>query len=95
MLKITFLLTILTIGLQVVNVFISNTIASGSVEAALLKAEIEKVEEKNEIVKAKLLEYSSFTRVASRAAELGFIDSKSFITVNSPREVAVSSHTTQ
>lgn len=95
MLKTIFILTIIAILLQVANVFLSNTIASGSVEAALLTTKIEKVEEKNAIIKTELLKYSSLTRLASRAAEMGFVDSKKFITVNSPLSVAVSSQNTQ
>lgn len=92
--KIILSLGVLVMFLQVANVFLSNTIASGSVEAAMLQSEIEKIDEANAIIKTELLKYSSFTRVASRAAELGFNDTKRFMTVSSPLTVAVSSQTT-
>lgn len=91
--KIIFILIITVVSLQLVNVFLVNTIASGSVEAAMIQNEIDKIEEKNAIIKTELLKYSSFTRVASRAAELGFGDEKSFISVKTPLPVAISSRT--
>lgn len=91
--KFVSFLILTVVFLQIVNVFLSNTIASGSVEAATIQSEIEKVEEKNVILKTELLQHSSLTRIASRAAELGFKDTKTFVTVNTPLPVAVSSHT--
>lgn len=94
MYKIIFILVATVLILQGVSVFLVNTIASGSVEAAHLTAEIEKVEEKNAVIKTELLKYASFASVSSRAAELGFIDSRSFMTVNSPLKVAASTNNT-
>lgn len=91
--KIRTLLTLfilLVIVLEAVSVYLSNTIAGTSVEVANLRQEIEAVNEKNVSLKTELLSYASYERIASRAAELGFVESRdSAIMVHAPLQVAL------
>lgn len=84
-------LLVTTILLESVNVYLSNRIAGGSIEVAKLREKIQELDEKNIALKTELLSYSSFNRIASRAAELGFLESKKNIMVlNAPLQVAIS-----
>lgn len=85
------LLILVTVLLEGVHVYLSNRIASTSIEVAQLREEIETLDEKNTALKTELLAYSSFNRIASRAAELGFQESKRNVMVlNAPLQVAIS-----
>lgn len=89
--KILFaLLIVTTIVLECVNVFFSNTVAGSSIEVATIRQDIQMIDEKNMSLRSELLSYSSFERIASRAAELGFVENKNAISLTAPLPVAVS-----
>lgn len=92
--KLKLLITILIVTiilLEGVQVYFSNRIAGTSIEVASLRAKIEALDEKNTSLKTELLTYSSFTWVASRAAELGLSESKNnVIMLKAPLPVAIS-----
>ncbi len=90
--KINILIIVLVLiagVLQGVNIFLSNKVAADSLEAASLREKIEKLEEKNQLVHAKVLELASLEQIASRAAQLGFVEKDNYISLYSPLEVAV------
>lgn len=92
--KIKLILTTLfltVILLEGINVYLSNRVAGTSIEVSRLTQSVEILDEKNISLKSELLSFSSFDRVASRAAELGFTENKdSAIMVNTPLQVAIS-----
>lgn len=85
------ILLILVVLLEGVQVYLSNRIAGTSIEVAQLQEKIGKLDEKNVSLKSELLTYSSFEHIASRAAELGFIENKNQdISLSAPIPVAFS-----
>jgi hypothetical protein len=81
-------LLIIAIISQAVNIFISNTTALNSIEASKIVKEIDAYSETNLELKDKVLSYSAYTTIASRAAALGYTDSKEIVSVYSPVKVA-------
>ena len=92
--KIKLIFTLLVVTLVVlegVNIYLSNTVAGSSIEVARLRETIEVLDEKNISLKSEYLSYSSYDHVSSRAAELGFQESKdSAIMLKAPLQVAIS-----
>lgn len=90
--KVTLLTLFLTVLLlEGINVYLSNRVAGTSIEVARLTQAVEVMEEKNTSLRSELLSFSSFARVASRAAELGFTEHKdSAIMLSAPLRVALS-----
>lgn len=89
-LAFTFMIVMIVL-LQCVQVYLSNRIAGTSIEVARLRQDIEALDEKNTSLKTQLLAHSSFTSVASRAAEIGFTETKNnVILLKAPLPVAVS-----
>lgn len=82
-------LIFLVLLLEGVHVYLSNKISEKSVEVATLREQIQVLDEKTTSLKTELLQFSSFERISSRAAELGFQDSKDgTLMVNSPMPMA-------
>jgi hypothetical protein len=83
------LLLIITIILEIINVHLANKLDSKSMYASQLQIEYSKLEQDNLILKSQVLKYTSFESIASRAAQLGFAEEKSFVSLYSPAEVAL------
>lgn len=78
-----------TILLEGVHIYLSNRVAETSIEVATIRQDIQELDEKTTSLKTELLNYSSFERISSRAAELGFKDSRdNAIMINAPVKVA-------
>jgi len=76
--------------LEGVHIYLSNRVAETSIEVATVRQEIQELDEKTTSLKTELLGYSSFERVSSRAAELGFKDGRdNAIMINAPVKVAL------
>lgn len=90
--KITLLaifLAIVAVTMQGITIYISNTSAADSISATSLSAKIEKIEEDNINLESKILTLASFNAVASRAAELGYVSSREFVSAYDPVQVAI------
>lgn len=81
-------LLVITLFLEGVNIFLSNSLTSDSIAATKLRDEIAVIDETNQNIRSEILEFTSFDNVSSRAALLGFIESKDTISLDSPVEVA-------
>lgn len=81
-------LIIVTGGLELVNIYFANSIAADSVKASKIRNEIAILDEKNLLLRSKIVEVSSFDMIASRAAQLGFIESNEHISLLAPQEFA-------
>ena len=81
-------LVLITMVLEGVNIFLSNQVSSESVTVSRLSSELEEVERRNYALRSEVLEYTSLDRVASRAAELGFVENKKVISLYKPAAVA-------
>ena len=82
-------LVIMAVLTQVVSIYMSNTTALDSISATKLQAKITVLSEENIQLSANVLGLSSYNNVASRAAELGFQDTKDIISVYDPVTVAI------
>lgn len=85
---IIIVLVLATFVLEGVNIFLSNRVSTDSIAASQLQQELARVEQENEILKTKVLEFASFESVASRAAEFGFVEPKDTLSLDAPVEVA-------
>ncbi len=82
------ILVVVAIVLQCVSIYLSNTNAITSVDATKLSAQIENLSEENMQLETKVLALSSMTNVASRAAVMGYSDSRDIVSLYDPVQVA-------
>lgn len=82
------LLLIVAGVLQGVQIFLSNKVAVGSIEAKKIGQEIARLSEENTKLKSEILQYASFDVVASKAAEFGFVETEQYISLYDPLPVA-------
>lgn len=74
---------------QIASVYFSNTQALDSISATSIKSEIGKLSQENMTLSAKVLAFSSYGTIASRAAELGFEKNRDIVSVYDPIQVAL------
>jgi cell division protein FtsL len=87
---IVFIILIITIviTLSIVQVTVSNSLSTTGIELAKIEEKITFYKRQNAILHEKVLVASSFTTIASKAAEMGFIDKQSRLFLpNSPLAV--------
>jgi len=82
-------LLFITLFLEIINIYLSNKVSTDSVYASNVKEKINEYEEQNAVLETESLKYASFHMLSSRAAELGFIEPKEFVSLYSPLEVAI------
>lgn len=78
-------------GMQAILAFYSNVVSSESLESMRLKANIKELKDDNLSLNTQILQYTSLEYVSSRAGELGFVSAKSYISLFSPVQIAVTS----
>ncbi len=78
----------IVIGLSVMQVSVSNSLSTTGIELASIEEKITKYEKENARLSEALLTASSFDTIASKAAELGFIESKSAVVLTNPQIAA-------
>ncbi|MCL5970600.1 MAG: hypothetical protein M1450_03815 [Patescibacteria group bacterium] len=72
------------ITLSLVQIALFNRISTRGTLLSTLQTKIEVLDHENYLLSEKLLLQSSLTNIASNAGELGFVNSKSEISLNSP-----------
>lgn len=75
--------------LEFVNIHYANRLATDSLYAPKLARHAKDLEQKNLILRAEILKYTSYAMIASRAAELGFSDAKNYISLYQSLPVAL------
>lgn len=85
--KIIIVLILVTAVLEIGNIYLSNIQAVGGIDASRLQVEIANVAEENGNLATDVMQLSSLDMVASRAAELGFTETKEVITL-APQQLA-------
>jgi cell division protein FtsL len=80
--SIVLMLGVVALVLEIVNVNLSSKLASDSIKVKNLQQNIASLNEKNALLYSKVLDLTSFDSLASRAAELGFVPSNSYITLS-------------
>lgn len=84
------ILVIVVLGLGVVRVVISNTMATSGLALDRVNEQINTYKTQNEVLEEKYLVLSSLTFLASEAAKLGFTDSRANIVLSSPKTAQAS-----
>lgn len=80
---------LIIIFLSIIQVVVSNGLSTSGVILGKLQNEINLYERENTVLKEKFLTVSSLTNVASQAAELGFIEEKTYVLLSAPLPLAV------
>lgn len=75
--------------LSVVRISVANRIATSGIELQSIETQVASLRKENLILQEKLLTVSSFTQIASRAGELGFVPSKANLVISSGIPVAI------
>lgn len=75
------LLLLITIGLELINIHLSGLLASNSTMVKQLQISIADLDEENQILKTKVLSQTSFEAIASKAAQLGFVEDNRYLTL--------------
>lgn len=83
---IIFIIAIICIivSLSIVQVTVSNNLSTTGVELAKIEEKITFYKKENAVLKEKLLISSSLDSIASKAAELGFVEEKSRVFLSKP-----------
>lgn len=83
-----FLFTIIVI-LSLAHVVVSNSLSTTGIVLSKLQKQIDRYKKENSLLAENVLMQSSFTEIASRAAEMGFVHAKSHVYLSSPLPIAV------
>lgn len=84
---ITSLLFVILI-LSVVRISVSNRISTSGIALQNIEDQVGAIKKENLILQEKLLTFSSFTQIASKAGELGFVTGKANFVISSSVPVA-------
>ena len=85
---IAFLVFVILV-LTVVRISVANKIATSGVELQSIEDQVASLRKENLILQEKFLTLSSFTQIASKASELGFVPSKANLVISSGIPVAI------
>lgn len=69
--------------LTIVNVIVANRLTTSGVSLAALEKDIENYKKQNALMQEDILMASSLTEIASKAAQLGFVQETSSLTLSS------------
>lgn len=78
------LLLVATVALELLNIHLSQQLASDSVDVKRLQESIARYDETNQILNAKLLEQTSFENISKKATAMGFVQSSKYISLHTP-----------
>lgn len=84
-----FILGVVAFVTQGVVIYIANTTSADSLHATSLSEKLDKLNEENVNLESKILTFASYQAIASRAAELGYTNTRGFISVYDPARVAL------
>ncbi len=82
------ILGIFAIGLEVLNINLSDKLASDGLEVRKIQGNIDLIEEENQVLNIKVLEFTSFDTVSLKAKESGFVQAKNYITLNNQTKLS-------
>ena len=85
---ITFL-TVVIIGLSIVQISLSNRIATDGSQLAQLDQQINVYKRQNILIQEQVLQASSLTNIEQKAEKLGFVEANSAIYLSTPLPLAL------
>jgi uncharacterized membrane protein (Fun14 family) len=75
------ILLLLTIGLELLSIHLSQKLASNSVMVKKIQSNIARLDEENHILNSKVLAQTSFEEISGKASALGFIEGPAYISL--------------
>lgn len=78
----------IVVGLSIVQVTVSNSLSTTGIELGKIEEQISSYRNENARLSEKLLTLSSFDTIASKAADMGFIEEKTHIVLTKPLPIA-------
>lgn len=82
-------ISLIILCLAILQVVVSNSLSTTGITLSDLQQQVNVYKRKNAILKEKVLTESSLTEIASKAATLGFIETKSQLIVGSAVPIAI------
>lgn len=82
-------LVFLIIALGVVRVTVSNGLSTSGIALSLTEDSVASYKKENLILQEKLLTISSYTQIASKAGELGFVPNKTNLVISTSLPIAL------
>ncbi len=76
------------VALSIVQVVAANSISTTGIELSKIQEEITGLQKQNEVLHEQVLSLSSLTSIASRAADMGFQESKATLVIAQPLPLA-------
>lgn len=77
------------VGLALWQVGMANEISTTGAELAAVQSQVDDYKRQNTILREELLAVSSFTNISEQAEKLGFVQSKTSISLNTPLPLAL------
>jgi uncharacterized membrane protein (Fun14 family) len=75
------ILLLLTIGLELLSIHLSQKLASNSVMVKKIQSNIARLDEENHILNSKVLAQTSFEVISDKASALGFVEGPAYISL--------------
>ena len=82
------ILIIVTLGLFLTRMVISNTISTSGVALGKTQDELVKYKTENTLLREKIFTFSSLSNISSAAGQIGFVGSKSNFALSKTRPIA-------
>ena len=82
------LIIFIIVGLSIVQVTVSNSLTTTGIELGKIEEAITTYRKENIKLNEKVLTMSSYDMIASKAADMGFVEEKSHIVITAPLPIA-------
>ena len=82
------LILCVVVVLSLIQVVVANRLSTTGIEVSKMQQTIRDYKHKNAILKEKILKEAAFTEIASKAATLGFVESKNNLYLSTPLPLA-------
>lgn len=82
------LLALFAFGLEILNIHLSDKLASDGMVVRKVQDNISVIEEENHVLRTKVLELTAFEIISSKAAVLGFKPAQSYISLKNQTKLS-------
>jgi cell division protein FtsL len=86
---ILFIAIFTVLSLSIVRVFVSNSMSTQGIALDNIEKELSHYKTQNAVLREELLHLTSLDNIASKASHLGFVGSKTSISLNKPLPLAI------
>ncbi|KKQ96165.1 MAG: hypothetical protein A3C27_03905 [Candidatus Levybacteria bacterium RIFCSPHIGHO2_02_FULL_39_36] len=82
-------LVLVTFLLEIASISAANGNAADSLDVTRIREQVESLKEQNLELSESVLGFASYNTISSRAAELGYLSNREFVSLYDPLEVAI------